>query len=230
MTVVSEFGCFKRDVSNLPTHYVPEHALMHLPRRRVVEYRRGQVIYDRDRPPTHLFLVLRGLVKLCLCGAGETEIIVDIISANEMFGEAGLISATCGDAAVALDNAALMSWTIAEIQERISHDPRLSVMLIRLLADRCITFGERLQSFALDDTYLRLARSLLRLAKRLGTNIADGSVRIPSLSHQVLSAYIGTSREIVTMQMNRLRAKGYIQYSRRSIDINVEPLRDSLRP
>ncbi|PWT99683.1 MAG: hypothetical protein C5B51_26755, partial [Terriglobia bacterium] len=50
----------------------------------------------------------------------------------------------------------------------------------------------------------------------------------PPLTHQLLSEYVGTSREIVTFQMNYLRQKGLLRYSRKGIQVYVEALREYL--
>ena len=48
-------------------------------------------------------------------------------------------------------------------------------------------------------------------------------------THELLSQYVGTSREIVTHYMNQLRRQGYLKYSRKGISLNREALRDWLR-
>jgi CRP-like cAMP-binding protein len=94
---------------------------------------------------------------------------------------------------------------------------------------RGLDYQDRLQSFALDKTPERVVHSLLRFAVRLGTRTEDGSIKIPPLTHQVISEYVGTSREIVTFQMNRLRQKGYLRYSRKGIYVFAEALREHLQ-
>src|SRR5262249_37655828 len=89
-------------------------------------------------------------------------------------------------------------------------------------------YQERLQSFALDKTPERVVRALLRFGQRLGARTDDGSMKIPPLTHQVISEYVGTSREIVTFQMNHLRQKGFLRYSRKGIQVYMEPLRQHL--
>jgi CRP-like cAMP-binding protein len=76
-----------------------------------------------------------------------------------------------------------------------------------------------------DNIARRLARSLLRFSDRLGTLDADGSVRMSPFTHELLSQYVGTSREIVTHYMNQFRKKGYLRYSRKGITLHREALR-----
>ena len=42
-------------------------------------------------------------------------------------------------------------------------------------------------------------------------------MRMAAFTHELLSQYVGTSREIVTHYMNQFRRQGYLQYSRRGI-------------
>jgi CRP-like cAMP-binding protein len=134
-----------------------------------------------------------------------------------------------GESAMALENTSLMAWTTQEIEEQVDRQPKLGLALIQMLVERCLEFEERLQSFALDKTPERIMRALLRFSTRFGTRSEDGSVRIPPMTHQLISEYVGTSREIVTFQMNRLRQEGFIRYSRKGIDVYTESLADHLR-
>jgi CRP-like cAMP-binding protein len=82
---------------------------------------------------------------------------------------------------------------------------------------------------AVHKTPERVMLALVQLADDLGSPTADGSVRIASLTHHTIAEYVGTSREIVTFQMNRLRRMGLLRYSRKFIDINMMALQEVLR-
>jgi len=207
-----------------------EDALVYLPHKSVVEYRRGQVIYDEGQPSNGIYLVVRGRVKTSVPMDGGNQTVVEIFSAEDFFGESGLLDLPQrGESAAALESAALMCWTTAEIEEQVDRQPKLGLALIQMLVERCLDFEERLQSFALDKTPERIMRALVRFANRFGTRAEDGASRIPPMTHQLISEYVGTSREIVTFQMNRLRQEGFIRYSRKGIDVYTEPLADHLR-
>jgi CRP/FNR family transcriptional regulator len=156
-----------------------------------------------------------------------TVSVVDIYTTDEYFGEGGLLGKfQREESAVALESVSLMSWTAGEIEEQVERIPKLGMALLRMMVQRCVEFEERVQSLALEKTTERVARSLLRFAERWGEPQADGSVRIPPLTHQLLSEYVGTSREIVTFQMNHLRSRGYMSYSRKGINVQSESLRE----
>lgn len=211
------------------SHAVPQDPLAFLPRKPLIEYRRGQIIFDQGQPSDGLYLVVDGRVKVASAVEGGGFAVLDIYTDGDFFGESGLLGrVTHGQTASALEPAALMAWGTAEIEAHVEQEPKLGVALIQMMVQRCLDFEERLRSLAVEKTNERVARSLLQFAERLGSLTPDGSTHIPPLTHQVLSEYVGTSREIVTSQMNHLRQLGLLEYSRQGINIRVEALKNYL--
>jgi CRP/FNR family cyclic AMP-dependent transcriptional regulator len=207
-----------------------EDALMYLPRKAVTSFRKGQLIFDEHQPSTGLHLVVQGRVKVTIPIDDGTETVVDIFSTDDFFGESSLLgTAQYSERAVALDNVSLMSWTSREIEEQAERQPKLGIALLQMLVKRGLDYQARLQSFALDKTPERVIRALLRFAERLGARTEDGSINIPPLTHQVISEYVGTSREIITFQMNQLRQKGFLRYSRKGIQVYADALKEHLQ-
>ncbi len=206
-----------------------EDALMYLPRKALTSYRKGQIIFDEHHPPNGLHLVVQGRVKVTIRFEDGTETIIDIFSPDEFLGESSLVGGfQHSECAVALDNVSLMSWPTAEIEEQSERQPKLGLALLQMLIKRGLDYQARLESFALDKTPERVVRSLLRFATRMGTPTEDGAIGIPPLTHQVLAQYVGTTREIITFQMNQLRQKGLLRYSRKGIQIYPDSLREYL--
>ena len=156
--------------------------------------------------------------------------VVDIYQPDEFFGESALLNLPhrC-EQSTALENTKLMAWTTAEIEDIIIKRPRLAVALLQILVQRTIDFTHRIESFSVDNIARRLARSLIRFSERLGTVEEDGSVRITPFTHELLSQYVGTTREVVTQYMNQFRRQGYLKYSRKGIILYREAFRDWLR-
>ena len=70
--------------------------------------------------------------------------------------------------------------------------------------------------------------SLLQLANASGAPLAGGWTRIPPLPHRTIAEYPGTSREIVTHEMNLMRQQGLLRYSRAYIEIHMDAVREAL--
>jgi len=75
----------------------------------------------------------------------------------------------------------------------------------------------------------RVMLALVQLCDSLGTPMADGATRVAALTHHTIAEYVGTSREIVTFQLNRLRRLGMLRYSRKHMDIYTRAVQDALR-
>jgi CRP/FNR family transcriptional regulator, cyclic AMP receptor protein len=207
-----------------------EDPLTYLPRKPLQDVSRGRVIYDRLQPSGNLYLVVSGHVTVATTAEDGRRTIVRIVGAEGLFGESALLGEhACAEQAVALEPASLMKWTTAEIEQQIERGPRLGVALAQYLVERSLELQDRIESMALHKTPERVAIALLQFAGSLGRPMPDGTVRVPSPTHQVIAEYVGTSREIVTCQMNRLRKLAMVCYSRRFIDVNVPALEDSLR-
>jgi CRP/FNR family transcriptional regulator len=207
-----------------------EDALRYLPRKGITEFPKGAVIFDGANPSKSLHLVVQGRVKFAAPLDNGRQTIVDIFNTDDFFGESCLLSTGRHvEVATALDGVTLMSWDAAEIEDQVQRQPRLGLALMQMLVQRTIDYEVRIQSFALDRTPERLITALLHFASRLGAPNDDGLVRIPPLTHQLISEYVGTSREIVTFQLSHLRQKGLLRYSRQGIDVHVDALRYRLR-
>jgi CRP/FNR family transcriptional regulator len=217
-----------------PTVFAPQKALedplAHLPCSSIVEYKKGQIIYNQDQPSTNIYLIIAGKIKVTRLADDGHQVVIDIYQPDEFFGESAFLNLThrCEQAA-ALENTKVMAWTTAEIEDLILKRPRLSVALLQILVQRTIEFTHRIESFSVDNIARRLARSLIRFSERLGTAQDDGSVRMAPFTHELLSQYVGTSREIVTHYMNQFRRQGYLKYSRKEVVLYREAFREWLR-
>jgi CRP-like cAMP-binding protein len=148
-----------------------------------------------------------------------------------MFGECALVPAGLAmrQSAVALDRAQAMSWSTEEVQRRVESQPKLALALIEHFAQSNCLLKDRVKMLAGFTTGPRVTFALLQLARESGAPRPDGSLRITGLTHQSIAEYVGTSREIVTSEMNRLRQLGYVSYSRRHLDVFADAMAERQR-
>ena len=202
-------------------HAPLEDPLAYLPCSHVVGYRKSQVIYNQNEPSTSIYLVLEGKVKVFRQEEGH-PVLVNICQTDEFFGESAFLHFRLRpeprpEHAMALENTKLMTWTASEVEKVVMRKPRLGVALLQMLAQRTVEFTRRIESFCADDVARRLACCLISLSERMGTPAEDGSVRMPHITHELLSEHIGTTREVVSHCMIQFRKQGYLQYSRKGM-------------
>ena len=204
--------------------------MAHLPCSSILEYRRGQAIYDQQQPSTALYLIIDGRVKVSRLADDGHQVVVDIYQPDEFFGESAFLNLQFRpEQATALENTKLMTWSATEIEEIISRRPRLAIALLQIMVQRTLEFTHRIESFSVDNIARRLARSLIRFSERLGVVEDDGYVRMTPFTHELLSQYVGTSREIVTHYMNQFRRQGFLRYSRKGIVLHLDAFKSWLR-
>jgi len=203
----------------MPPHTL-EDPLDYLPHSRIIAYQKGQLIYQHNEPSINLYLIVEGMVKVSFIVDNGHQGILDIYRQDEFFGESAFVNLTHrGDQATAMESTKLMSWTIDVIEDVIMRRPRLAVALQQVLAQRSIYLAQRIESCSRDTIERRLARALIRFSERFGskTGASDGSICMPAFTQNVLSQYVGTTREAVSHHMIQFRRQGFIKYTRREI-------------
>ena len=202
-----------------------EDPLAYLPCSSVLEYGKGEIIYSHDQPHSDLYLVLTGTVKVTRVSDHGSQLLVDLYGTDDFFGEAAFVNPLQAfEQATAHQHVTLMAWKASDIEELIQKRPRLAVALLQAFGQRSISLTQHLESLSTDRIDRRLALSLIRFAERLGKPREDGSIQMDPLTHELLAQYVGTSRELITCHMTKLRKQGYLQYSRRSIVVHRDAL------
>ena len=206
-----------------------EDVLAHLPISSTTEYGKGEMIYGPNNFSSSIYLVVAGTVGISQIAEDGSEVLLEIVRPDELFGESAFLDVPRrSERAAAIEKIRLMTWGISDIEDLVTKRPRLAVALLQILAQHNAEFTRRIESFATDTIERRLARSLLRFSDRLGNLEDDGSVRMMPFTHKMLSGYVGTTREVVTLHMNRFRKQGYVSYSRFGISLYRESLRTVL--
>jgi CRP/FNR family transcriptional regulator len=200
--------------------------LDYLPAKPLTECARGHLIYSGNCDA--LYLVASGRVKVSRVAADGCEAVVRIVPRDGLFGECSLINEDGSDRAVALDRVQLMAWSKAEVEHQIEREPRLGLALLEEFVLATLDLEDRMHAMATCKTPERVMLSLLQLQGKLGEPQGNGTMRMASLTHMVIAEHVGTSREIVSAQMSRLRRLGLVRYSRTYIEIDCEAIEQAL--
>jgi CRP-like cAMP-binding protein len=205
MATSSAVGVTPRRLEN-PFAYVPCSLIQ--------TYKKEEVIYSPNQFSASVYLIVAGKVKVHGIAHDGCEWLIDIYHRNELFGDSALIGSLNACKAVALEaHTRVMRWTGNEVEKLILRQPELGIALLQIVAQRCYDFRSRIESFLSDTVDARLGRALIRFGERFGNVMHDGSVEMMPLRHKLLSQYVGSSREVITQHLNRLRRDGYLRYS-----------------
>ena len=144
--------------------------LAHMPCSSILDYRKGELVYNENQPSISIYLVIAGKVKVTRRAHHGRLVLADIYRPEEFFGESAFLRLPrCSEQARAIESTRLMSWTTEQIEETIRKRPELAIALLQLQSQRMIEYGRRIESSLLEKTEQRLVRSLIRFSERLGT-------------------------------------------------------------
>ena len=90
---------------------------------------------------------------------------------------------------------------------------------------------KRLESLVLDPAYIKLVSLLTYFAKSIGEKVGETvTIQLP-LTHKELATWIGTTRETTSIQMESLKKKGLISYTRKMLVVkNLKKLENEMTP
>ena len=86
-------------IQSADTHTRYEDVLAHLPASKTTEYARGQMIYGLDTLPRSIYLVIKGTVGVSHTAEDGTEVLLDIVRPDELFGESAFLTGLTGPTA-----------------------------------------------------------------------------------------------------------------------------------
>ena len=203
--------------------------LLFLPRKQPQKFRKEQIIYAPEDHADSIFLVVRGAVKLSRIAESGRETVLDLLGADEFFGESAMRRQEVrGESAMAVGDVAVMEWKLDELSDIMLRVPELGCALLRVMADKMSRAGAHIESMAIDPIVQRLIKALLRLGEEFGEPGPGTSVHVMPITHKLLGKYVGTSREIVTQYMSELRRKHLVQYDRSGLDFDPVELKKLL--
>ena len=183
------------------------------------EYARGEVIQHAKPPADVIQFVKAGRVKISTYSADGKEQVLALLDAGDLFGELASAPLPAPVRAEALDRAVVCSIERALFEDVVRHTPEVALKVIQVLARRLRAAEQEIEDLALRDVPARLASLLVRLADGYGEEHERGIRLSFRLTHQDLAHMIGSTRETVTMIMNRFRNDGLIRADRRILVI-----------
>jgi CRP-like cAMP-binding protein len=179
---------------------------------RVASFRRRTVLFRKGDPGTNMMVVLRGRVKVCTHSEDGKELVLNLFSPGDVFGEIALLDGADRTAdAVTLDDCDLLVLERRDFLPFLRSHPDACLKLMAVLCQKLRQTSELLEEALFLEGPSRLAKRLVHLAEAFGTPVADG-VRINlQLSQQALGNMVGMSRESMNKHLRQWREEDLIR-------------------
>lgn len=185
--------------------------------------KRGTPIFAKGDPPTSLFAVISGTVKISISSPDGRNAILNLIGPGEIFGEIALLDAQLRSAdATANTNCELFTIDRREFVPFVRSQPTVAMKFIELLCTRLRRTSDQVEQVILQDLPGRLASALLRLTER--PKPAEGE-RTIAITQQEISEMVGMTRESINKQLRAWATRGWVRLEHGAIVVlKPEPL------
>ncbi len=185
---------------------------------RVREYQAGAFLFLEGDAPGPVFGIGAGRVKLVAHAERGRDVVLDIRTVHQLFGELAAIDGLPRSAsAVALDTVQVVAVEPAAFTRFVEETPELAMHLLRLLADRLRSTTRLHVEQRGADLVRRVARRLAEMAGPDGDG--PGPPVALRISQADLADWVNANRETTTRALGRLRDLGLIETGRGRIDV-----------
>jgi CRP/FNR family transcriptional regulator len=179
--------------------------------------RRFAPVFGEDSPAEALYFIESGLVKLFKRGGDSKEIIVDILSAGQIFGhEAVQAGASRTMSAEVLHEGVIYVIPRETFLQFCDDRPMLWRQAAEMSLDRQRALEKKIELLCLHDVEYRILYYIRQLALEFGAKLAAREFSIP-LSQGELASLIGATRETTSTTLNALARRGLIRLGRRQL-------------
>ncbi len=188
------------------------------PHTHVVTLRRGDRLYDEGDIDDQLYVVIEGKVKLTRTSSDGREVLVRVQGPGDMFGELAMFDPTYRTSnASAVTDARLAAIAHDDLRQVLADRPAIALLLLRELAQRLRIITDANTNLIFTDVPGRVAKALLELSDKFGTQQPDGILVSHDLTQEELAQLVGASRETVNKALADFAARGWIQLSAKSV-------------
>ncbi len=188
------------------------------PARKIVKYRRGEVVFSQGDPGEDIRYIQKGGIKLSVLSRVGKEAVVAMLAPGDFFGEGALAgqSIRIGTATAVVASSVLIIERDAMI--RLLHEePEFSDRFISYMLTRNMRIEADLVDQLFNSSEKRLARTLLLMARY---GVVHPQRTLPKISQETLAEMIGATRSRVNFFMNKFRKLGLIEYDGGGLKIN----------
>jgi CRP/FNR family cyclic AMP-dependent transcriptional regulator len=180
--------------------------------RRIVTFKKGQVIFSQDDPCDDVLYIQSGNAKLTIVNPQGKEAVLAIVGPGDFVGEGCIIGNPVRMAtATAIAPLNAMSIEKAEMLHVLQTEQEFADKFIHYMLEHNVKVEAVLVDEVFNSSEKRLARALLILA-RYGKE-GEPETMVAKISQETLAELVGTTRSRVNFFMNKFRKMGFIHYN-----------------
>jgi CRP/FNR family transcriptional regulator, cyclic AMP receptor protein len=190
----------------------------------VRSYSGGELLFSEGDPCAGLFLIASGRVRIYKGSSNGREQVLAVEGAGGSIAELPVFD---GDAypasAAALESSELLFVSRKDFRTVCLEHPEVALKVLQVVGARLRRLVGIIEELSFATVRHRLISWLLRQAETEGRATDRGAALLLSVGHQEIASQIGTVRELVSRNLTRLQAQGFISVNCREVTILDRP-------
>jgi len=186
-------------------------------------YQKGEVIFARGDEGSWALLIEEGLVEISVMSLSGRKSVLNHMEKGEILGEIALFDQEGRSAeAVAITPVTGMVVHRQSLYEVLKNNNEAYFFIIKTLCTRVRNASDMFETLSLTSANARLARCLIRMAKKWGHTHADGSIHIEQrFSQSDMGELAGIARENVNRHLQAWIHEKLIHFDKGDITLLV---------
>ena len=183
---------------------------------------RGESFGFGEGSYSKVYLLIQGKIKVASLGENGGELIKDILTAPDIFGDLSLDNAVPADdyAEALTANTVVAYFNVTDFKKLLQDNASMALAFARMVNSKLQRMENRHADLVFRDAKSRLIRFIKNWAITDGNRIGDKIVLNNYLTHTDIANVISTSRQSVNVLLNELRESGQLYYNRKHIELN----------
>jgi CRP/FNR family transcriptional regulator, cyclic AMP receptor protein len=174
-------------------------------------WKRGEQLFAEGDPCSGLFLVASGKVRIFKLSASGREQVLAMEGAGSSFAELPVFDGGNYPAsASAWEDSEILFISRKDFQNFCREHPEVGLKLIAVVGSRLRRLVGIIEELSFTTVRQRLISLIVHLAEVEGTRSKEGIHLELKKSHQDFAAELGTVRELVSRNLGRLQAEGFL--------------------
>lgn len=182
--------------------------------------KKGRHLFQEGEPGDRLYIVLSGKIKLTHASGDGRESLLMVLGPGDMFGELSLFDpGPRTSTAVAITDSDVVGLSHDDLEPWLMAHPEVAQSLLQALANRLRRTSEAMSDLVFVDVPGRVAKALMDLGEKFGTDTNPGLLVRHELTQEELAQLVGASRETVNKALADFAGRGWIRLETRSVEI-----------
>jgi len=183
-------------------------------------YSPGEVLFSEGEPCAGLYMIASGRVRIFKVSPGGREHVLAIEGPGSSIAELPVFDGgTYPASASAVETSELLFISRKDFRAICLEHPEIALKVLQVVGARLRRLVGIIEELSFTTVRHRLISWILRQAKAEGSPTARGPAISLGATHQELASQIGTVRELVSRNMARLQAQGFIEVNGRDLTI-----------